>query len=444
MVLEDEHRHFSSGGRIAPGDNLLPNEATEGTRLCPVSVNVAHPPTKRSPFAGYFARLSLNLLESPVCGMACWIFGPSRAITSFWPNPQKVAGPAAKAHRRHGFRRRNLICKGWGSAPPGGETIAGKANGMRIAILDDYTNAARTAADWSRLGEAQIETVNPSLMRDEEERIAALRPFDVVVAMRERTAFPAEMLAALDKLKLLVTTGMRNNSIDMEAARASGIDVCGTSMTPYAAFEHAWALILSVAKQIPAEAQAMRSGAWQQHTGVGLHGKTLGILGLGKLGGKVARVAHAFDMNVIAWSPNLTEERAAEHGATLVSKQTLFRDADFLTIHMVLSERSRGIVAAPELALMKPGAYLVNTSRGPLVDEEALLDALESKAIAGAGLDVFNIEPLPAEHRLRRLDNVVLTGHTGYVIREMYELAYGQALEDILAWMDGTPMRLLN
>ncbi len=315
---------------------------------------------------------------------------------------------------------------------------------MRIAVLDDYTGSAKGAADWSGLGDAVIERVDPSLMPDGAARAAALQPYDVLVAMRERTPFPAELLAELGNLRLLVTTGMRNNAIDMEAARKGGIDVCGTQMPPYAAFEHTWALILALAKQVPAEALAMRSGQWQQHTGVGLQGKTLGVLGLGRLGGKVADVARAFDMKVIAWSPNLTDERAAARGATRVDRETLFREADILTVHMVLSDRTRGLIGAPELSLMKPSAYLVNTSRGPLVDEAALTDALRSGRIAGAGLDVFDVEPLPADHPLRGLENTVLTGHTGYVIREMYELTYGQAVENILAWKAGAPLRLLN
>ncbi len=315
---------------------------------------------------------------------------------------------------------------------------------IRVAILDDYTAAAKEAAKWSKLNTAEVDTVNTSLMLTDEDRIFALRPYDVIVAMRERTAFPASTLAKLDQLKLLVTTGMRNSSIDMAAARAAGIDVCGTQMPPYAAFEHSWALIMCLAKQVPAEHTSMRNGGWQNFSGVGLSGKTLGVLGLGKLGSMSARVAKAFGMNVIAWSPNLTAERAAEHGAQCVNRDELFRQADFLTIHMVLSETTRDLVGASELGLMKPSAYLVNTSRGPLVNEKALIAALTSGSIAGAGLDVFDVEPLPTDHPFRRLDNVILTGHTGYVIKEMFELAYGQALENILSWQEGDPIRLLN
>lgn len=315
---------------------------------------------------------------------------------------------------------------------------------MRIALLDDYTDAASGSAQWDRLGDATIRVVNTSLMPTEGERIEALKPFDIVVAMRERTAFTASVFAQLDQLKLLVTTGMRNPSIDMAAARARGVDVCGTQMAAYAAFEHSWALVMALAKQVPAEHQTMITGGWQKFTGVGLHGKTLGLLGLGKLGSKTARVGRAFDMNLIAWSPNLTQERAGEHGATCVEKDALFRQADFLVIHLVLSDATRGIVSAGDLGLMKPSAYLINTSRGPLVDEGALIAALSNREIAGAGLDVYNVEPLPSQHPLRQLDNVVLTGHTGYVIREMFDLAYGQALENIIAWKQGAPSRLLN
>lgn len=314
----------------------------------------------------------------------------------------------------------------------------------RIAILDDYSGAASTSADWAQLGDAQIDVVHTSLMATQDERIEALVPYDIVVAMRERTAFPASTLNALPQLKLLVTTGLRNASIDMQAARARGVDVCGTQMAPYAAFEHSWALLMSLAKNIPAEHATMISGGWQAHTGVGLNGKTLGLLGLGKLGAKAARAAQAFDMEVIAWSPNLSDERAAEHGATCVDKDTLFRSADMVMLHMVLSDTTRGLVGAREFGLMKHSAFLINTSRGPLVDQGALIAALRDGQIAGAGLDVYDVEPLPADHPLRSLQNVVLTGHTGYVIQEMFEIAYGQAVEDILAWQSGTPQRLLN
>lgn len=315
----------------------------------------------------------------------------------------------------------------------------------RIAILDDYFDGALAATDWSVLDDAEIDVFNEHLGHDHDKVAAALAPYDVLIAMRERTPFPAELLEKLPNLKLLVTTGMRNLAIDMDAGRARGIDICGTDMLPYPAFEHAWALILAVTKKIPLEDRTMKSGGWQKGTGIGLNGKTLGILGLGKLGAQVARVGKAFEMDVIAWSQNLTDERCAEvGGVTRVDKDELFARADVITVQMVLSDRTRGLVGAREFGLMKPSAYLINTSRGPIVDEAALLDALQNNRIAGAGIDVFDVEPLPADHPFRKLENAVLTGHTGYVIAELYQKVYGQAVENIQAWMAGTPTRLLN
>ena len=314
----------------------------------------------------------------------------------------------------------------------------------RIAILDDYQNTALDCADWTSIpGDPEI-VVFGEHMSAEDAVAEALADFDIVVAMRERTPMPASLLARLPKLQLLVTTGMRNLAIDMQAARARGVPVCGTALLPYAAFEHAWALILALTKHIPQADQLMREGGWQAGVSNGLHGKTLGVLGLGKLGAKAARVAHAFDMRVIAWSQNLTDEKAAEHGAVRVDKDALFRESDIITIHLVLSDRTRALVGEHELALMKPTAMLVNTSRGPIVDEAALMEALDSGSIAGAGLDVFDSEPLPAEHRLRSIPNTVLTGHTGYVMQENYALGYSQAIEDITAWLAGNPIRVLN
>ena len=314
----------------------------------------------------------------------------------------------------------------------------------RIAILDDYQNSALACADWDSIpGDPEIVAFRQHLA-GEGAVAEALADFDVVVAMRERTPFPASLIARLPKLRLLVTTGMRNLAIDMQAAQARGVPVCGTALVPYAAFEHAWALILALAKRIPGEDRLMREGGWQAGMSDGLHGKTLGVLGLGKLGAKVARVAHAFDMRVIAWSQNMSDEQAAEHGATRVEKDALFRESDIVTIHMVLSDRTRALVGKHELALMKPTAMLVNTSRGPIVDEAALIEALGAGTIAGAGLDVFDTEPLPVDHPLRSIPNTVLTGHTGYVMRENYALGYSQAVEDITAWLAGDPIRVLN
>jgi len=313
----------------------------------------------------------------------------------------------------------------------------------RIAILDDYQNAALEAADWGSLTECKV-TVFDSYIPDPGQLTQVLQPFDIIVAMRERTPFPASLIGQLPTLKLLVTAGMRNLSIDMDAARDAGIVVCGTEMLAYPAFEHAWGLILALTKQIAKEDHVMKTGGWQQGYGVGLNGKTLGVLGLGKLGAQVARVGQAFGMNVIAWSENLSDERAAEVGVQRVSKDQLFSTSDVISIHLVLSERTRGLVGEAELAGMKPTGYLINTSRGPIIDEAALLGALTSNAIAGAGLDVFEVEPLPKDHPLRKLENVVLTGHTGFVVRELHELVYGQAVEDIGAWISGAPLRVLN
>jgi phosphoglycerate dehydrogenase-like enzyme len=314
----------------------------------------------------------------------------------------------------------------------------------RIAILDDYQNVALESADWGSLPKGCEITVFNEHIGGDDAVIKALADFEVIVAMRERTAFPAAVINALPNLRLLVTTGMRNLSIDMDAARIRGVSVCGTSMTPFAAFEHTWALILAVARKIPKEDRHMREGGWQADIGVGLNGKTIGLLGLGKLGARVARVALAFDMKVIAWSQNLTAERAKECGAERVDKERLFRESDILSIHLVLSDRTRGLVGREELGLMKPTAYLINTSRGPIVDEDALIEALQSNIIAGAGIDVYDIEPLPVHHPLRSLENTVLTGHTGYVIRENFILAYCHALDDIKGWFDDNPVRVLN
>lgn len=316
---------------------------------------------------------------------------------------------------------------------------------MKLAILDDYQNASLAAADWAALGEAAEITVFDAHLGNDIEHIAsALASFEVLVAMRERTPFPAALIEKLPNLKLLVTTGMRNLAIDMDAARTKGIDVCGTQMLPYPAAEHAVALIMDLFKKISGENRVMHEGGWQAHVSEGLNGKTLGLLGLGKLGARVAKFGQALEMNVIAWSQNLTKERCDEVGVRLVDAQTLYSTSDVISVHLILSDRTRGLVGANELAQMKSSAYLVNTSRGPIVDEAALIEALEKGAIAGAGLDVYDVEPLPTDHALRRLENTVLTGHTGYVIKELYELVYGEAVENIQAWQKGAPMRLLN
>lgn len=316
---------------------------------------------------------------------------------------------------------------------------------MKLAILDDYQNAALGAADWDSLGsDIDIKVFNEHLGSDIGHIAKTLESFEILVAMRERTPFPNELIGKLPNLKLLVTTGMRNLAIDMDAAREKGIDVCGTAMLPYPAAEHAVALIIDLFKKISSENRSMHEGGWQANVSEGLNGKTLGILGLGKLGARVARVGLAMDMDVIAWSQNLTQERCDEVGVRLVDAETLYKRSDVISIHLVLSDRTRGLVGAKEIGLMKPTAYLVNTSRGPTIDEGALVEALENGTIAGAGLDVYDTEPLPKDHPLRSLDNAVLTGHTGFVIKELYELVYGEAVENIAAWRKGEPVRLLN
>jgi phosphoglycerate dehydrogenase-like enzyme len=314
----------------------------------------------------------------------------------------------------------------------------------RVAILDDYQAVALRMADWARLP-PDVEVV---VFRDhaaDESRIATrLADFDVVVAMRERTPFPGSLLARLPRLRLLVTTGMRNASIDVRAAAERGVLVCGTAGLPYPTAELTWALILSLVRHVPREDRATRAGGWQETLGTGLNGKTLGVLGLGTLGSRVARVGRAFEMEVLAWSQNLAPERAAAVGATLVPRDDLLARADVVTIHLVLSERTRGLIGARELALMRGTAHLVNTSRGPIVDEAALIQALRAGAIAGAGLDVYDEEPLPPDHPLRRLPNTVITPHLGYVTEETYRIFYGQALEDVRAFLAGAPVRVLG
>jgi phosphoglycerate dehydrogenase-like enzyme len=316
------------------------------------------------------------------------------------------------------------------------------ASMARVAILDDYQAVARRMANWSSL---PIEVVVfQDHLADLEAVATRLRDFEVVVAMRERTPFPRPLFARLPRLRCLVTTGMRNAAIDLEAAREHGVVVCGTAGLPYPTAELAWGLILSLVRRIPVEDRATRTGRWQETVGVGLNGKTLGVFGLGTLGTRVARVGRAFEMDVLAWSQNLTAERAAAVGATLVPKDELLARSDVVSIHLVLSERTQGLLGARELKLMKPSAYLVNTSRGPIVDEAALIDALAAGRLAGAGLDVFDEEPLPADHPFRRLSNTVITPHLGYVTEETYRIFYGQALEDVRAYLRGEPLRVLT
>ena len=314
----------------------------------------------------------------------------------------------------------------------------------RVALLDDYQGVALGMADWKSLPTGTEVVVFKDHLADENALSARLADFDIIMALRERTLFPRTLLERLPKLKLLITAGMRNASIDMKAAAERGVLVCGTSGLPYPTAELAWGLILSLVRRIPAEDRATREGRWQTNLGLGLNGKTLGVLGLGTLGSRVARVGRALEMKVLAWSQNLTAERAAAEDAMLVAKDDLLARSDFVSIHLVLSERTRGLVGARELGLMKRSAYLVNTSRGPIVDEAALIRALGDGTIAGAGLDVFDEEPLPRDHPFRRLPNIVITPHLGYVTEETYRIFYGQAVEDIKAYLDGTPLRVLR
>ena len=323
-------------------------------------------------------------------------------------------------------------------AEGGGASVAG----MKIAVLDDYQNVARRFADWDSLG-AEVEVFTEHIA-DPDELVRRLAGFDVVVAMRERTPFPAEVLERLGDLKLLVSTGKRNAAIDVEAAGRQGIVVSATGYVPQPTVEHTWALILAATRNIPTEVQAMRTGGWQTTVGRDLHGRTLGLLGLGRLGGKVAAVGQAFGMNTIAWSQNLTTEKAAEHDVTAVSKQELFAESDVLSTHLVLSDRTRGLVGAEQLAAMKPSALLVNTSRGPIVDEAALLDALGRGRPGYAAIDVYDREPLPAEHPLRTVPNLLLTPHIGYVTEDVYRTFYQDAVEDIAAYQAGDPIRLMT
>jgi phosphoglycerate dehydrogenase-like enzyme len=302
---------------------------------------------------------------------------------------------------------------------------------IRIAILDDYQNAALEMADWSPLaGRAAITVFNDHLS-DLEAIVERLLPFDVVCVMRERTPLSRSVLERLPQLKLIASTGPRNAAIDVEAAAERGIVVAHTGYDARPTIEMTWALILASARQVALENAHLRAGGWQGTMGESLHGKTLGVLGLGNIGSEVARIGLAFGMEVIAWSQNLTPEKALVCGARLVSKEELFRSADVLTIHLILSQRTRGLVGAAEVQAMKPSARLINTSRGAIVDEPALIEVLRDRRIAGAALDVFDIEPLPGDHPFRSLDNVLATPHIGFVARELYRTFYGDTVENI-------------
>lgn len=315
---------------------------------------------------------------------------------------------------------------------------------MKVAVLDDYQDVALQMADWTALPDGWEPVVFRDHLAEEDALVDRLQGFDAVIGMRERTAFPRTVLARLPELRLLITTGGRNASFDVEAATELGIVVCGTGGAGEGPTELTWGLIIGLLRKIPQEDRLTREGHWQTSIGVGLKDKTLGLIGLGHIGGLMARVGNAFQMNVIAWSQNLTQERAAECQATLVDKNTLFRESDIASVHLRLSERTRGLVGAREIGLMKPTACLVNISRGPIVDEAALVDALERRAIAGAALDTFDVEPLPTDHPFLKLDNTIIAPHLGYVTEEGYRAFYAGAIEDVRAYAAGEPVRVIN
>jgi phosphoglycerate dehydrogenase-like enzyme len=313
----------------------------------------------------------------------------------------------------------------------------------RVAILDDYQKVAQRSADWSALPQGVEVTFCHDHLADPDRLALRLAPFAIVGVMRERTPFPGTLLERLPNLRLLITTGPRNAAIDVAAAQRLGITVCGTRSSGHATAELAMALILALARGLPAETAALRAGGWQVGLGRDLAGAVLGLVGLGRLGSRVAKLGQAFGMTTIAWSQNLSEAAAAEHGVRRVDRAELFRAADFVSVHLQLSARTRGLIGAAELALMRPDALLVNTSRGPIVVEPDLLEVLKAGKIHAA-LDVYEREPLPADHPLRKLDNVTLSPHLGYVHEENYRIFYGDTVENVAAWMAGKPVRVIN
>ncbi|MER5890054.1 D-2-hydroxyacid dehydrogenase family protein [Streptomyces sp. NPDC001941] len=317
---------------------------------------------------------------------------------------------------------------------------------LNCAVLDDYQDVARSLADWSRLGPGVAIRTYTEHLATEDALVDALADCEIVIIMRERTPFPAAVFARLPQLRLLITSGMRNAAIDLAAAARHGVTVCGTASNSEPPAELTWALLLGLARQIVPEANAVRgSGPWQSTLGADLHGRRLGLLGLGKIGAKVARVGEAFGMEVTAWSENLTTERAAAAGAALApSKEHLLRTSDFVSVHLVLSARTRGLIGEEELRLMRPTAYLVNTSRAGIVEQDALLRALREGWIAGAGADVFTTEPLPPDDPLRTAPNFLALPHLGYVTRRNYEGYFQEAVEDIEAYLKGNPVRTLT
>ncbi|MDH6708915.1 phosphoglycerate dehydrogenase-like enzyme [Kitasatospora sp. MAA19] len=317
---------------------------------------------------------------------------------------------------------------------------------LRCAVLDDFQGVATSVVDWSPVADRVAVTAFREHLGSEDELAAALVDFDIVVTLRERVPFPASVFARLPRLRLLIASGMRNSVIDYAAAEAHGVTVCGTASSSTPPVELTWALLLGLARGIVPESTAVREGGpWQSTVGADLHGRVLGLLGLGKIGSLVARVGLAFGMDVVAWSRNLTDERAAEVGVRrAATKEELLSGSDFVSIHLALGERTRGLLGPAELALMKPEAYLVNTSRAAIVDQDALLAALTEGRIAGAAVDVFDVEPLPADHPLRTAPRLLATPHLGYVSRDNYRRYYGEAVEDIAAFLAGEPIRRLG
>ncbi len=314
----------------------------------------------------------------------------------------------------------------------------------RIAVLDDYQNVALTMADWSPVQSQAEVTVFNDYLDPDTELVSALTDFEVVCIMRERSRFPAEVLEQLPNLKLLITSGANNAAIDLEAATRLGITVCGTQSPGHAASELTWALILGLSRHIVAEDNSVRDGRWQTTVGRDLHGQTIGIVGLGRHGANIARYAQAFNMRVLAWSQNLTQERCDEVGVELADRDTMLRESDIITVHLKMGQRYRGLVDDSFFEQMKETAYIINTSRGPIIQEDALLKALNEGKIAGAGLDVYEQEPLPLDHPLRSMPNTLLTSHVGYVTEQTYEVFYGQTVDAILAWLAGEPIRQLS
>lgn len=316
---------------------------------------------------------------------------------------------------------------------------------LRLAVLDDYQDAARHCADWSRLPPHVTPTFfHDNVSADRQALVERLQPFDIVCLMRERTRLDRELLSQLPRLKLLLTPAMVNASVDIGFAHERGVTVCGTGALETATPELTWALILALARNVTGETRGVANGQWQLSVGRDLHGATLGVVGLGRVGSRVAAVGKAFGMRVLGWSQNLTAERAAACGAQLASREEIFSQADFLALNLKLSDRTMGIIGGEDLARMKPSAFFINTARAQLVDEAALVQALRERRIAGAAIDVFLQEPLPADHPYRALDNVLLTPHVGYVTRDTYAQFYGEMLEDVLAWLDGKPIRVID